>query len=149
MLLIRKAVPADAGRLKELYFEHLTARPPEEPQDMARWRELLSRFAEDENYYLLVGELDGEIVSSVTLIIVDNLTHNLRPYAVIENVVTHQDHRGRRFATALMDHAASLAKAQGCYKIMLLTGSKQESTLRFYENCGYNRHDKTAFIRWI
>ena len=36
-----------------------------------------------------------------------------------------------------------------CYKMMLLTGSKEESTKRFYENAGYNSSDKTAFIRWL
>ena len=36
-----------------------------------------------------------------------------------------------------------------CYKIMLLTGSKEESTLNFYRNAGYNSSDKTAFIQWI
>ena len=30
---------------------------------------------------------------------------------------------------------------------MLLTGSKRESTLRFYERCGFDRHAKTAFLR--
>ena len=35
------------------------------------------------------------------------------------------------------------------YKMMLLTGSKKESTLRFYENAGYNSSDKTAFIQWL
>jgi hypothetical protein len=35
------------------------------------------------------------------------------------------------------------------YKIMLMTGSKKESTLSFYEKAGYNRSDKTAFIQWI
>lgn len=36
-----------------------------------------------------------------------------------------------------------------CYKMMLLTGSKKESTLHFYEQAGYNRKDKTAFIQWL
>lgn len=35
------------------------------------------------------------------------------------------------------------------YKIMLLTGAKNESTLKFYEKCGFNSRDKTAFIKWI
>ena len=34
-------------------------------------------------------------------------------------------------------------------RMMLLTGSKNESTLRFYENAGYNSADKTAFIKWL
>ena len=29
---------------------------------------------------------------------------------------------------------------------MLLTGSKEESTLNFYRSAGYNSSDKTAFI---
>jgi hypothetical protein len=32
---------------------------------------------------------------------------------------------------------------------MLLTGSKEQSTLDFYEHAGYNRNDKTAFIQWF
>ena len=42
-----------------------------------------------------------------------------------------------------------LAKEEHCYKMMLLTGSKAESTLRFYRNAGYNSSDKTAFVQWI
>ena len=34
-----------------------------------------------------------------------------------------------------------------CYKMMLLTGSKDPNTLRFYEMAGYNSNDKTAFIQ--
>ncbi len=33
--------------------------------------------------------------------------------------------------------------------MMLLTGSKLDSTLNFYENAGYNKNDKTAFIMWL
>ena len=29
------------------------------------------------------------------------------------------------------------------------TGSKNESTLKFYESAGYNSSDKTAFIQWL
>ena len=42
-----------------------------------------------------------------------------------------------------------LARLAGCYKAMLLTGSKKPETLRFYERCGFNERDKTAFIRWL
>jgi len=46
-----------------------------------------------------------------------------------------------------MNRASEIAAEHGCYKIMLLTGSKQESTLRFYENCGFNKDEKTGFIK--
>ena len=35
------------------------------------------------------------------------------------------------------------------YQMMLLTGSKKQSTLNFYEKAGYNSTDKTAFIQWL
>ena len=42
-----------------------------------------------------------------------------------------------------------IARENNCYKMMLLTGSKEESTLNFYRKAGYNSSDKTAFIQWI
>ena len=149
MLTIRQATPCDAAALHELYTRHLTQSPPGEPQDLSQWSALLEALAADSGYHLLVGELDGQVVSSVTVLVIQNLTHNLRPYAVIENVVTHGDFRNRGFASVLMDKASEIARDSGCYKIMLLTGSKLESTLRFYERCGFNQNDKTAFIKWL
>ena len=149
MLTIREATPSDAEALHDLYVHHLNKITQAEPHNIPAWRDMLTRIAQNPFYHLLVGETDNRIVSSVTLIVIENLTHNLRPYAVIENVVTHTEFRGRHFATTLMDRACEIASGHGCYKIMLLTGSKQESTLRFYENCGYNRNDKTAFIRLL
>jgi len=146
---IREATERDAGALKALYFEHLTAHPPAEEQDMTAWREKLRAFCEDENYHLLALEEDGQVVASVTLVVIPNLTHNLRPYAIVENVVTHRDHRGRGYATALMRRAAEIAKESNCYKIMLMTGSKRESTLGFYRKCGFNSEDKTGFVMWL
>ena len=108
---------------------------------------MLAKFASDPLYHVLVGEADGRVVSSVTLIIIENLTHNLCPYALIENVVTHYDFRGQHYATALMDEASRIAEDAGCYKIMLFTGSKKDTTLRFYENCGFSREGKTGFLK--
>ena len=145
-LIIRKAAPQDAEALKDLYFLHLTKYPPTEPQDMDLWRRKLADFERDPHYHILIGEVDGVPVSSVTLVIVENLTHNMRPYAIMENVVTHGDHRGKHYARDLILRARDIAKEHGCYKIMLMTGSKKESTLRFYRNCGFDETAKTGFL---
>lgn len=146
MVLIREAVKPDLDGLQELYLHlHETEKLPETPELISLWDEIIA----DENYHILVGEEDGKIVSSVTLVVIKNLTRGMRPYALIENVVTHRDYRKRGFATALMQKAVEIARNSGCYKVMLLTGAKDENTLRFYEKCGFNSRDKTAFIRWI
>ena len=72
-----------------------------------------------------------------------------RPYAFVENVVTHTDYRGKGYATACLNYAREMAQNANCYKMMLLTGSKSPKTLAFYQNAGYNSSDKTAFIQWL
>ena len=62
---------------------------------------------------------------------------------------THGEYRKKGYATDCLNFAKKIAEANNCYKMMLLTGSKKESTLNFYRNAGYNCSDKTAFIQWI
>ena len=137
----------------DLYHNHLSrvnlSVPTQSAEKSRLLHEKLARFEADPMYHLLVGEIDGRVVSSVTLVVVENLTRDMHHYAIIENVVTHADFRGKGYAAALMQKATEIAAALGCYKIMLLTGSKKESTLRFYEKCGFNSQEKTGFIRWL
>ncbi len=134
---IRQAMPNDAEQLKILYFEYLTSFPPTEEQNMQSWRELIQHFYDDDYIKLLVCEVDGKVVSSVHVTVIKNLTHNLRPYAVIENVVTHVDYRCKGYASALLSEATEFAKKHNCYKVFLETGSNKESTLNFYKNNGF------------
>lgn len=134
---IRKAKASDAEALKILYFEHLTRFPPQEEQDMALWMRKLSKFEKDENMYLLVLEINDTVVASVQMAIIESLTHNVSPFAIVENVVTHVDYRNRGYASALLAKATEIAKEKRCYKMSLETGSNKESTLNFYRNNGF------------
>lgn len=136
-MIIRQAKPEDAQDLKTLYFDFLTQYPPKEEQDMKLWEQKIEKFSKDERMYLLVVEEEGRVVSSVQLAIVENLTHNLRSFGVIENVVTHGEYRNRGFASALLEQATEIAKEHNCYKLFLETGSNRESTLNFYRNNGF------------
>ena len=82
------------------------------------------------------GFESGTLVSSCTLTVIPNLTRACRPYGLIENVVTHAAHRGHGWGKAVLRHALGEAWRQHCYKVMLLTGRKDEGTLRFYEQAG-------------
>lgn len=146
-MVIRKAKSTDADDLRVLYFEYLTRFPPREEQDMDLWRNLLDKFERDENMHLLVIEEDGKCVSSVQMAIIENLTHNVRPFAVIENVVTHIDYRNKGYASALLERASEIAKERGCYKVFLETGSNRDSTLNFYKNNGFAIDEKHSCLK--
>ena len=146
-MIIREAAVRDAEALKTLYFEHLTKYPPQEEQNMAVWKKLLAEYENDNYNYILIAEENGVPVSSVQMSIVRNLTHNVRPFAVIENVVTHADHRQKGYASALLRKASDIAKAFHCYKISLETGSSKESTLNFYRQNGFAIDEKHSCLK--
>ncbi len=143
---VREIVRDDLDALLELYT-YLHDNPiPETSESLASlWESILA----DDKHHIIVAEYDGKIVSSCVCVIIPNLTHGQQPYALVENVVTHPEYRSRGIATACLDYAKDLAQENSCYKLMLMTGSKKESTLRFYERAGYNSKDKTAFIQWL
>lgn len=146
--MVREATYNDLDRLMRLYtFLHDNKMPDSESELALQrlWQIIMS----DENHHIIVAEEDGLIVSSCVCIIVPNLTHSQRPYALVENVVTASEYRERGLASACLEYAHSVAERENCYKIMLMTGSVLDSTLSFYEHNGYNKNDKTAFIRWL
>lgn len=60
---------------------------------------------------------------------------------------TDEAYRGKGYASGCLDFAKKIAEDAGCYKIMLLTGAKDDKTLDFYRSAGYNSDEKTAFIQ--
>lgn len=144
--MIREANKNDINEILELYLSLHEKEIPESNEHLQRtWEQIVN----DESHHLIVNEIDGKIVSSCVCVIIPNLTRNVRPYAFVENVVTKEEYRGKGYATACLNYAKDIAIKCNCYKMMLLTGSKEESTLNFYNQAGYNSTDKTAFIQWL
>ena len=145
-MLVREIQENELNELLELYIHLHEMDIPEQSKTLAdTWETIIN----DKNHHIIVAEENGKLVSSVVCVIIPNLTRNIRPYAFIENVVTHSDYRKQGYATACLNYARDIAKKENCYKMMLLTGSKDESTLNFYKQAGYNSTDKTAFIQWL
>lgn len=144
--MIREIAVQDYEGLMRLYMQlHGNAYPEKDERMEKLWNHILA----DGYHHIVVAEEDGKIVSSCVCVIVPNLTHDQRPYALVENVITDEAYRKRGLATECLNFAREIARKENCYKMMLLTGSKQESTLNFYRQAGYNSNDKTAFIQWL
>ena len=144
--MIREIVDSDLYELFRLYMQlHDNPFPEIDSRVADVWNSILN----DKNHHIIVADEGGRLVSSCVCVIIPNLTRGQRPYAFIENVITDKDHRKKGYATACLDYARQIAERENCYKMMLLTGSKEKSTLDFYEQAGYNKNDKTAFIQWL
>jgi len=143
-MLIRHLESGDLDSLLTLY-KHLHASDtplPERSVVDSVWEELVG----NPRYRYYGCFVNDQLVSSCTLTIVPNLTRGCRPYGVIENVVTHAQHRRQGLGTALLRRALDEAWSANCYKVMLLTGRKDDETLKFYAAAGFNRDEKQAFI---
>ncbi|MCR5076334.1 MAG: GNAT family N-acetyltransferase, partial [Ruminococcus sp.] len=134
--MIREIKNDDLRGLLELYTHLHEKEVPEIGEKvLGIWDTIMN----DPNHHIIVAEEDGRIVSSCVCLIIPNLTRGLKPHAFIENVVTDSAYRKRGLATACLNYAKEIAEREGCYKLLLATGSKEESTLRFYERAGYNK----------
>lgn len=143
-LHLRDLQPHELDALLRLYTHlHEHDEPlPDAAIVQATWHDLLAL----PGHRVFGGYVDDQLVASCTLAVIPNLTRGCRPYGLIENVVTHREHRHRGHGHALLAHALQQAWAAGCYKVMLLTGRQDEATLHFYETAGFDRRGKQAFV---
>jgi GNAT superfamily N-acetyltransferase len=141
-ICIRTVMPTELAGMLDLY-RHLN---PDDPvPDMAAAEAAWSTLCNSDLIKVMVAEAAGRLVSSCTLVIIPNLTRGANSYGLIENVVTHPDHRRTGLGRAVLSSALDAAWQAGCYKVMLATGSRQEQTLHFYEGAGFERGGKTFF----
>lgn len=140
---IREVADEELSALLCLYTR---LHPEDEMLPLGEATQIWKTLRQDPNYLCWGAYWNGSLVATCTLVVVPNLTRGGRPYGLIENVVTHPDYRRRGLGTAVLKHALQAAWRRDCYKVMLLTGSKNESTLRFYEEAGFERGVKTGFV---
>ncbi len=108
--------------------------------------EAFSQILRSPGLRLFVLVSDGKVVASTYLNVIPNLTRSAAPYAVIENVVVEEALRGTGLGKQIMALTLRAAWDAGCYKVMLLTGSRSPSTHAFYTACGFDPDAKAAYL---
>jgi len=142
-MMIREAELKDFEGVKRLYAQL----KPDDPL-VSDGRDALAfeTIINSDHLYLFVGVIDERLVATCYFNFIPNMTRNASPYGIIENVVTDQEFRNQGYGKAVIGHALDMAWSLGCYKVMLQTGSRHESTHNFYKSCGFSATDKFAFV---
>lgn len=141
-ILIRRADPGDLAGVAALLPQ---LNPEDEVASPTSLEDSWGRIVSNPCLSYLVAEKDGVIVGACLLAILPNLTRSTRPFGLIENVVVDDGHRRMGIATRLLEHAKSIAKESGCYKLMLMSNNKRVEAHRLYENVGFEKASKAGF----
>ena len=133
--VVRQARPEDLDALLELYrqLSHVPE-PLNTPEASGAMRLMLGH----PGMHLVVAELDGVVVGTVTVVLVPNLTHSARPWAQLENMVVHEDHRRERIGHRLIAHCEDITSKAGCYKVQLQSSHPRKAAHAFYEQEGFS-----------
>ena len=138
-LTIRRARRADVPAII-----HLLADDPlggEREQDVdplpAAYYEAFAAIDADACNELVVVEALGEVIGTLQLTVLRDLTHLGGRRAHIEAVRVDRRWRGRRVGEALLRWAIDRARAAGCHLVQLTSNGQRHDAHRFYERLGF------------
>ena len=137
--IVRDATEADLPRIVELLAQ---LGLDEDREDLSSpvaegYRKAFREIEEDPRKSLLVVDVGGRVAGSAAVIIVPNLSHRGRPWAVVENVVVDEAERGKRYGELLMQRTREIAEQAGCYKLTLTSNKDRADAHRFYRRLGF------------
>ncbi|MCY3862593.1 MAG: GNAT family N-acetyltransferase [bacterium] len=104
--------------------------------------EALGAVASSDATRLLVAHADGEIVGSLTLVLV-RIPTGLR--AIIEDVVVDEHSRGQGVGRALNEAALEVARTAGAVTVDLTSRPSREAANRLYLRLGFEVRDTNVY----
>jgi len=101
---------------------------------------ILKRIEQYPNYKVFAAEIDGQIVGTFALLIVDNLSHKGTRSGLVEAVGVLPSFQGKGIGKEMMQFAMNRCRDHGCYKMMLSSNETRTNAHKFYESLGFTRH---------
>lgn len=91
-------------------------------------------------FQIFVAVIEGAIVGTYELLIMDNLAKRGRKSGIVEDVAVDPQFQRRGIGRAMMEHAREQCRHNQCYKLLLSSNAGREDAHRFYEALGFRRH---------
>ena len=137
-ITIREATENDLPAILNLYTLAGIGRDANFTLEEAR--EHFAIFRRYPSFHIFIALVDGAVVGTYELLIMDNLAKRGRKSGVVEDVAVDPASQGRGIGRAMMEHARAQCRQAGCYKLALSSNLKREEAHRFYEALGFQRH---------
>lgn len=136
-MMIRAAIRSDLGALLRLLAWLSDDTEAHSVRMSSASVRAWTRIEADPDRTLLIAERRGELIGTLDLLIVPNLTHAARSWAIVENVVVSPQHRRLGIGRALVEDALNRAQEAGCYKVQLLSRQDRAEAHTFYRALGF------------
>ena len=111
----------------------------ESTHDDQRYAKAFEAIAADKNQFLLVAELDDDVVGMLQLTLTPGLSRGGAWRGTIESMRVRKDLRGKGIGGDFVGFAVGIAKAHGCSLVQLTSDVRREDAHRFYERLGFVR----------
>ena len=140
--MLKDLKDADLEELLALYEHFERVEPPTMETAVRQWEAIQAT----PGLHALGIRSADQLVASCMLQITPNLRMGGRPYALLENVVVHRDHRRSGTGTSMIQAALERAWEADCCKVMLLTGVDNPHTQNFYKELGFDGDEKRGYV---
>ena len=99
--------------------------------------EIFKKIKLNPEHIIIIAEIKGKIVGSITLLIEPKFIHQGGLVGHIEDVVINKNFQNKKIGEKIIKHVLEIAKNRGCYKTILDCSDKVKP---FYEKLGFKQH---------
>ena len=135
----------DLPRLAELY-EELSG--GEKPPLEAMRKDFAAMRREGRNFLVGVWE-GGELSGSAMGVVCRQLSHDSRPFMVMENFIVAEKHRRKGLGLLLIREIERLAVENNCRTLFFCSNGKRAGAHAFYEAAGYAPDAVRGFKKYL
>lgn len=135
----RKATRADIPNIVRLLADDALGVTRERYEDPlpSQYYAAFNEIDADKNNYLIIAELDNQVIGTLQLTIIPYLTYQGGKRALIEAVRTDKSVRGKGVGKAMIEWTIHKAQEVGCHVVQLTTDKKRPDALEFYKKLGF------------
>ena len=99
--------------------------------------EIFKKIKLNPEHIIIIAEIKGKIVGSITLLIEPKFIHQGGLVGHIEDVVINKNFQNKKIGEKIIKQVLEIAKNRGCYKTILDCSDKVKP---FYEKLGFKQH---------